>query len=504
MDMTNPDVIVVGSGNAAFSAALTARERGASVLMLEKAPREWVGGNSWFTAGAFRLTHDGVGDLADLIDAIDDDIELPAYSKTAYEADMRRVTEDRCDPDLTAVLVDEARDAAHWMRTHGVRWRLMTDRQAHRSGGRVRFWGGLAVGVLGGGEALIDAYVAAASHAGVDLLFESPVVGLIMETERVCGVRVATADGTRDILAPTVVLASGGFEADPDLRASHLGPQWRQALVRGTPHNTGETLMAAITIGAQPIGDWSGCHAIAWDASAPPLGDRAVSNRYSRQAYPWGIVVNQDGERFVDEGADFRNYTYARYGAEILRQPGGVAFQLFDGRTVGFISEVDYDTARQSRSEADTIRELSERAGIDPQLEATVEAYNASIATAEFDPTVLDGKGTTGIEPPKSNWALPLDTPPYVAYAVSCGITFTFGGIRIDTEGSVVGRSGAPIPGLYAAGEIVGGLFYGNYPGGTGLASGTVFGRRAGQSAARHAAAQQDRRYADRAESGTI
>jgi len=504
MDRSKPDVIVVGSGNAAFSAALTARERGAKVLMLEKAPREWVGGNSWFTAGAFRLTHDGVGDLGDLIDDIDDDIVLPAYPEAAYEADMRRVTANRCDPDLTAVLVGEARDAAHWMRTHGVRWRLMTDRQAHRSGGRVRFWGGLAVGVLGGGEALIDAYLAAASRAGIELAFDSPVVGLITDSQGVTGVRVATPDGTRDLLAPAVVLASGGFEADPDLRASHLGPQWRLALVRGTPHNTGETLMSAITIGAQPFGDWSGCHAIAWDASAPPLGDRAVSNRYSRQAYPWGLVVNQRGERFVDEGADFRNYTYARYGAEILRQPGGLAFQLFDGRTIGFISEVDYDTALTSRSEADSTRELAAVAGIDGQLEATIEAYNAAVGTADFDPTVLDGKGTIGIDPPKSNWALPLDTPPYVAYAVSCGITFTFGGIRIDTDASVLDRSGAPIPGLYAAGEIIGGLFYGNYPGGTGLASGTVFGRRAGRTAADHAAAANDRRDVDRMESGAI
>lgn len=169
MDSSNPDVIVLGSGNAAFSAALTACERGARVLMVEKASRAWVGGNSWSTAGAFRLTHDGVGDLGDLIDEIDDDIELPAYSESAYHADMRRVTGSRCDPDLTAVLVREARDAARWMRTHGVRWQLMTDRQTHRSGGTLRFWGGLAVGVRGGGEALIDANLDAASRTGVSV-----------------------------------------------------------------------------------------------------------------------------------------------------------------------------------------------------------------------------------------------------------------------------------------------------------------------------------------------
>jgi tricarballylate dehydrogenase len=484
-----PDVIVVGSGNAAFSAALSAREQGATVLMLEKAPRDWIGGNSWFTAGAFRLTHDGLDDISDLIELADGRIELPPYTVQDYHADMRRVTEDRCDPQLTGLLISEARAAADWMRTKGIRWRLMNERQAHESGGHLRFWGGLAVGTVGGGEALIDAYLAASNAEGIELRTDSPVTALLVDGAAIVGVQVTRGgEPPEEIRAPAVVLASGGFEADATLRAKYLGDDWRRAYVRGTPYNTGEALLAAVSAGAQAYGDWTGCHSIAWDAAAPMFGDRLVSNRYSRQGYPYGLVVNANGERFVDEGADFRNYTYAKYGAEILRQPEGIAFQVFDAKALGLISAIDYSTAEGSRTEASSISELAERAGIDQEaFERTVREYNAAVSNAPFDPTILDGKGTIGIEPPKSNWAQPLDTPPYVSYRVVCGITFTFGGLHINPDGGVLNGAGKPMPGLFAAGETVGGLFFHNYPGGSGLASGTVFGLRAGRSAAAHA-----------------
>jgi tricarballylate dehydrogenase len=485
---SEPDVIVVGSGNAAFSAALTAREHGASVLMLEKGSREWIGGNSWFTAVAFRLTHDGLADLDGLVDSPDGQVELPPYSIADYLADMRRVTMDRCDPELTGILVAEARDAALWMQRHGVRWRLMAERQAHESGGHLRFWGGLAVGTLGGGTGLIDAYLRAANDTGIELWTDAPVEGLLLSGDRVAGVEVRLDGELVPMRAGSVVLASGGFEADPDLRARHLGPGWRLAHVRGTPHNTGELLLAAIDAGAKAHGDWSSCHSIAWDAASSPVGDRSVSNRYSRQGYPFGIVVNRDGRRFIDEGADFRNYTYAKYGAEILRQPGGIAFQLFDAQSLPLVSHIDYDTAQASRFEAPTIGDLATVAGIDRAgLEKTIAAYNAALVRGRFDPTILDGNRTKGIEPPKSNWAQPFDAPPYVAFAVVCGITFTFGGLHIAPDGAVLTAAGRELPGLYAAGETVGGIFFHNYPGGTGLASGTVFGRRAGRAAADHA-----------------
>jgi tricarballylate dehydrogenase len=484
-----PDVIVVGSGNAAFSAALSAREQGATVLVLEKAPRDWIGGNSWFTAGAFRLTHGGVNDVGDLVGSVDGRVELPAYTAEAYMADMRRVTEDKCDPELSGLLVAEARAAADWMSRQGIRWRLMNERQAHESGGHLRFWGGLAIGVVGGGEGLIDAYLKAATAAGVELRTNSPVGGFLVRDGSVIGVQVLRdGEPPEEVRAGAVVLASGGFEADANLRATYLGHDWRRAYVRGSPYNTGEAMLAAMSVGAQAYGDWHGCHSIAWDAGASTVGDRLVSNRYSRQGYPFGLVVNVRGERFVDEGADFRNYTYAKYGAEILGQPDGIAFQIFDAKSVRLISQIDYGTAKGSRTEAASIGDLAEAAGIDRRaLEETVRQYNGAVSSSPFDPTILDGKGTVGIQPPKSNWAQPLDTPPYVAYAVVCGITFTFGGLRINPDGAVQTAGGGSLPGLYAAGETVGGLFYHNYPGGTGLASGTVFGRRAGRAAATHA-----------------
>jgi tricarballylate dehydrogenase len=207
-----------------------------------------------------------------------------------------------------------------------------------------------------------------------------------------------------------------------------------------------------------------------------------------------GIVVNREGHRFVDEGADFRNYTYAKYGAEILHQPGAIAYQLFDSQTEPLLRQDEYTAPGVSRFEADTVGALAERMGVDPgKLEKTVEEFNAAVQPGEFDPSIKDGKRTEGIDPPKSNWAQPLDSPPFYGFAVTCGITFTFGGLRIDEDARVLDRSNNPIPGLHAAGELVGGLFYFNYPGGTGLTSGAVFGRRGGRAAVHYAAKKAGR-----------
>jgi tricarballylate dehydrogenase len=202
-----------------------------------------------------------------------------------------------------------------------------------------------------------------------------------------------------------------------------------------------------------------------------------------RQSYPLGIVVNRDGRRFLDEGADFRNYTYARYGREILRQPGGIAFQLFDAKTRPLLRREEYDSTPITGASAVTLGELADRLGIDRGgLEKTVRSFNAAIVDRPFDPALKDGRRAS-VEPPKSNWALALNTPPYYGYAVSCGITFTFGGLHVDERARVLRRDGPPLPGLFAAGEIVGGLFSGNYPGGSGLTAGAVYGRIAGRSA---------------------
>jgi tricarballylate dehydrogenase len=483
------DVVVVGSGNAGFSTAHAARHEGARVLLLEKAPRAWAGGNSYFTAGAVRTSHGGLADLEPLLDDLPADkrgrVDLDPYPDAAFLADLRRITRDRADPELAWILVSESRATMAWLHELGLRFELMFHRQAYEVGGRFRFWGGLALGVVGGGKGMIAQHLAAAEAAGVRIRFDTNVTGLVTDGGRVRGVEVNGPDGSERVPARAVVLTSGGFEANPQMRASYLGPGWDLALVRGTPYNTGEGIRMALAAGAQPYGHWSGCHAVAWDAGAPPTGDLDVTNRYTRGGYPFGIMVNLEGRRFLDEGADFRNYTYARYGAEILKQPGGVAVQVFDGRTEHLLRPEEYRLPGVTKVTAETFEDLAAELGIDVgRFVTTVKEFNASITSDPFDPTVKDGRRTVGITPPKSNWAQPLDTPPYLGFPVTCGITFTFGGLRIDAGGHVLDTAGRPLGGLYAAGELVGGLFYFNYPGGSGLTAGSVFGRRAGRSAA--------------------
>ena len=487
------DVVVVGAGNAAFSAALAARESVERVLVLEKAPREWIGGNSYFTAGAFRTTFESLEELRPLLDEVSEEelarTEAPPYTKEDFMADMKRLTQGRCDEKLTSVLVDDAAEITRWLREKGIRWRLMYDRQSFEIDGKRRFWGGLVLGTVGGGKGLMEQHVAAAIKNGVEVRYEHGVSGLLQDdTGAVIGVTAKSPAGKEDIEAGAVVLACGGFESNPCMRAAYLGPNWDIAKVRGTPYNTGEGLQMALDAGALPYGHWSGCHAVAWDAAAPPTGDLELTNLLTKQSYPIGIVVNAEGRRFVDEGADFRNFTYAKYGAEILRQPGGLAYQLFDAKTEPLLRQDEYTAPGVSRFEANTIRALAERMGLDPDpLEQTVESFNAAVQPGRFNPTIKDGKRTEGISPPKSNWAQPLESPPFYGFAVTCGITFTFGGLGIDEDARVLDQSGQTIPGLHASGELVGGLFYHNYPGGSGLTSGAVFGRRAGRSASKYA-----------------
>jgi tricarballylate dehydrogenase len=481
------DVIVVGAGNAGLSAAHAARERGCRVLVLEKADPKWSGGNSAFTAGAIRLAHGGLDDLAAVLE--DDSrfgvTDLDPYTEDEFLADMRRVTLGRGDPEMARILVGDSGPVVRWLHSLGLRFRLMYERQSYEVDGRHRFWGGLALGTVEGGEGLMAEHRRAAQRGGIELRHGAPVEDLLFDAD---GTLRGVVVGTQAVEARAVVLAAGGFEANPRLRAEYLGPNWDVAKVRGTPYNTGEVLEAALAHGAQAYGHWSGCHAIQWDADAPATGDRELTNRFSRQSYPVGLVVNVHGERFLDEGADFRNYTYARYGAEVLRQPSGLAAQVFDARTVGLLRSIDYESPGAARVDADTLAELAGGLGIDVDgFERTVAEYNAAVQDGNFDPSVKDGKGTEGITPPKSNWALPLDSPPFVGFRITCGITFTFGGVRVDEQARVLDRAGRPLPGLSAAGELVGGLFFHNYPGGTGLTAGAVFGRRAGYAAADHA-----------------
>jgi len=405
------DVVVIGGGNAALSVAHAARERAERVLVLEKAPREWAGGNSYFTAGAFRTTFSGLEDLRPLVEDVSDDLaaetDLPAYTEGDFAADMARVTQGRSDPELTALVVHVAAPTMNWLHDKGISFRLMYDRQAFRVGSRWQFWGGLALGTIDGGKGLMHDHVCAAETAGVTIRYHCAMNDLRRDEQgAVIGVVCTGPDGPETILAGAVVVASGGFEVDPRQRAMYLGPQWDLAKVRGTPYNTGEGRQICLAAGAQPYGHWSGCYAIAWDAKAAPSGDRELTNRLSRQGYPLGIVVNAEAKRFVDEGADFRNYTYARYGRQILQQPGAVAYQVFDARTVPLLGRIDYEAPNTTSVEATTISELAQRLDLDPQaLEQTIGTYNAAVQGGEFNPAIKDGKRTQGVQPPKSNWA---------------------------------------------------------------------------------------------------
>jgi tricarballylate dehydrogenase len=483
------DVIVVGTGNAAMSAAVAARNEGARVLMVEKGPREAVGGNSFFAGGGFRFAYDGIDDIRALIDLSEAElrsVDVGSYTGSKYHDDLMRVTEGLTDPELAGRLVSESFATMRWMREQGMRWALMTGRQAFKVGDVYRFWGGLTVEAVGGGPGLIEHWLSIAEAKAIDVRFDASAHSLLTSQDgSVSGLRIRAPGGFEDLSARAVLLACGGFEANPEMRTRYLGQGWELAKVRGTRYNTGDGIRMALEAGAQAYGHWSGCHAVAWDANAPEFGNRVIGDLFQKHSYPLGIIVNADAKRFVDEGADFRNYTYAKYGREILSQPRQLAFQIFDEKTRAMLRD-EYRISRITRAESQTIDGLAEELGLDPiALRSTVNQYNAACRGGRYDPTVLDGVRTEGLLPPKSNWALPIDKSPFLGFAVTCGITFTFGGLRIiPGTGQVLDTTDRPMRGLYAAGELVGGLFWHNYPGGAGLMAGAVFGRLAGAAAA--------------------
>lgn len=487
-DAERADVVVVGGGNAGFCAALAASERGRRVVLLERGVAELAGGNSYYTAGATRIVHDGLEDLLEIVEPDERHArtEVPPYSADDFRNDIAKVTGGRNDRVMTEIVVTESSGTVRWLVSKGLKYRLMYERQAYQRGDGYLFWGGLHIGNVGGGIGLVEDHARAATELGVDVRYGHQVTDLISEDGVVTGVRFRGQDGTEGTIgAESVVLASGGFEASAKLREEYLGEGWGKAKVRGTPYNTGELLLKCIELGAARGGDWSTCHSVAWDAFHPQNeSNRELTNRLTRQSYPLGIVVNRNGERFVDEGADFRNYTYAKYGRDILAQPDSVAFQIFDAELRSRLRVEEYDMPGVSVVTANTIDELADRLGIETgALRATVADFNASIDRyVPLDPTVKDGRAAR-VKLPKSNWASPIETAPFYAYAVTCGITFTFGGLKGDDHGRVVRPDGSTIPGLFAVGEALGGLFSGNYPGGSGLTAGMVFGRRAGSIA---------------------
>src|ERR1700719_182309 len=445
------DVIVVGAGNAAFCAALAAQEEGASALMLEAAPQEESGGNSRFTAGSIRVVYNGVEDIKTLVpDLTEAEIattDFGTYTKEQFFDDMARVTQHRADPDLVELMVTRSFDTLCWMRDKGVRFIPIYGRQAFKIDGKFKFWGGLTVEAVGGGPGLIKMLTDSALKNGIKIQYESRAVELIYENGRVNGVRIRKDDGLHELRANSVILACGGFEANSEMRTRYLGPGWDLAKVRGSRWNAGDGISMALDIGASPAGNWSGCHAVQWERNAPEFGDLAVGDQFQKHSYPFAILVNATGRRFVDEGADFRNYTYAKYGRVVLEQPGQFAWQIFDQK-VKHLQRDEYRIRQITKVTADTIEELSKKLeGVDAaQFVKTIAEYNAAVRQdVSFNPNVKDGRRTDGLPVNKSNWANTIDQPPYEAYGVTCGITFTFGGLRINTDAEVLDTAYQPI-----------------------------------------------------------
>lgn len=482
------DVAVIGGGNAALCAALSAQESGARVIVIERAPKDNRGGSSAFTGGAFRIAYKGNDDLKTLIPDLSEDelanSDFGSYTEDQFYNEAVAMSGYRADADVLDTVVTQSFPTMMWMRSHGVRFMPIYGRQSFKVDGKNKFWGGLTVEVSGGGLGLMQALYDRAEKLGLDLRYGARACGLEREGDA-WTVALEENGATRKLRARAVVLATGGFHANVRWRAQYLGPNWDLAKVRGSRYNTGDGIDMAVGAGAIAHGNWTGCHAVFYDLNAPAFGDINLLNQ-QKNYFNLGIVVNADGRRFVDEGLDFRNYTYSGMGARVLAQPGAVAWQVFDAKTAGLLPD-EYRVKHATRLQADTLEELAaQMEGINPRgFLQTVREFNDSIdQSVPFNPAIKDGRATRGLAVPKSNWAHPLDTGPFVAYAVTCGITCTYAGVKVNPDGQVLDGDDHPLPGLYAAGEMVGGLYYVKYAGGIGLTAGSVLGRISGAHAA--------------------
>lgn len=482
-------IIVVGTGNAAMSAALAALEKGAQVTLLEKADQNMSGGNTKYTAGAMRFAYDTSEALLPLL-AHPEDPRIPntdfgQYTQEKFASDLLGFNEGRPLSIEQERLVGESYEAVRWLADHKVTYEPIYARQSFEKDGKYIFWGGLTLAAENEGVGLFDMELAAVEALGGEVRYNAAVTDLKVVDGKVTGVFV----GHELIEADAVILACGGFEASDEMRQTHIGPHWSAAKVRGTPHNTGDGLRMAWDLGAAKYGSYEGCHATPMDLHMKNYGNLDIPHgerkNYRKICYFLGVMLNANGERFVDEGINFRNYTYAQFGRAVLEQPDHFAWQIFDAKVYDLLYG-EYTFHDAHFVEADTLEELvTKLEGVDQDAALkTLQDYNAAVDTeTPFDPTTLDGKGTKGLSLAKSNWAQRFDQGPYRAYPVTGGITFTYGGLKVDGDGNVLKEDGVGIPGLYACGELIGGVFYGGYPGGSGLTSGAVFGRRAGYGA---------------------
>ena len=453
------DIVVVGGGNAALCAAITAAETGVKVLMLESAPKPYRGGNSRHTRN-FRCMH-----RADL------SVLTGSYGEDEYFDDLMLVTKGKTDEPLARLAIRSSEECLPWMEAHGIRFQPSLSGTLSLSRTNAFF--------LGGGKALVNAYYNTAEDLGVSVAYDAEVTHVHIEDDHVTHVDVLIDGQVQRINTRAAVLASGGFQADTDWLTRAWGPAAANFLIRGTPYNRGVVLRDMLDQGCESVGDPTQCHAVAIDGRAPKF-DGGIVTRLD--CVPFSIVVNRDAERFYDEGEDVWPKRYAIWGRLVAAQPDQVGYAIIDSKTVDLFMPSVFPPSR-----ADTIEDLARDLGLDGEkLARTVANFNAGCAQGTFHPTERDGLATAGIVPPKTNWARPIDTPPFYGYQLRPGVTFTYLGLKVSEQAQVQTAQG-PIRNLWAAGEIMAGSILGQgYLAGFGMTIGTVFGRIAGREAAAH------------------
>lgn len=459
--MTSPDIAIIGGGNAALCAAITAAEAGARVLILETAPKPYRGGNSRHTRN-FRCMHHGpFGPLVD------------SYTEEEYLADLMKVTGGKTDERLARLAIRTSQECLPWMEEHGVRFQPSLSGTLSLARTNAFF--------LGGGKSLVNAYYRTAERLGVQVEYEAAVTHLDLEGNRVTRIDYTQNGLTHSITPKSVVVASGGFQADTDWLARAWGPAAKNFLIRGTPYNRGVVLADLLKQGIEQVGDPTQCHAVAIDGRAPKF-DSGIVTRLD--CVPFSIVVNKDAQRFYDEGEDVWPKRYAIWGRLVAAQPDQVGYVIIDAKSLELFMPSVFPPIK-----ADTLEELADKMGLPADaLMQTVSAFNNSCGdTSGFHPTELDGVTTTGLAPPKTNWARPITEAPFYGYSLRTGVTFTYLGLKVD-ERAQCAIAGRPVTNLWAAGETMAGSILGQgYLAGFGMTIGTVFGRIAGKEAAAHA-----------------
>ncbi|MDR3503877.1 MAG: FAD-dependent tricarballylate dehydrogenase TcuA [Legionella sp.] len=478
------DVLVIGGGNAGLCAAISAIHKTRNVVVIEKASYKERGGNSSLTMN-FRFAHSEINNLLAFLELAEITEEQLARLKKHYLAypedkfynDLMDVSDDRAHPELSSILVKNSYETARWLHSLGHKWEIKPRIVA----------GSLPIRIAGGGRELQNINFSLAERKGVHIIYECELTDLIACDNYIKYVQVLYKNEQIRMQAKTIILACGSYEANSLMRKKYLGPHWEHAALRGVPFNTGQGITSAANIGALLYGDYAECHATPQYSHLKPYmlpGENEESQNNSRYAFNYGVTVNTQGERFFDEGGHLSNFIYAKLGRKIIGQPGQIAYQIFDQKTARFLSKNYFDNGNYA--EENTLVELGKALGIDyVEFEKNIECFNRAIIPQQINLSRLDGVSTTNLFPPKSNWALAINKPPFFGFPVKVGITFTYGGLKINKDTQVIRKDNIPFQNLFACGEIVGGLFWGNYAGGSGLMAGSVFGKIAGEAAAK-------------------